>query len=128
MYFIYSLWESILLKQLAAVFYLIERYTKWRPIFWKYIWFPTKIVLYYLIYITDIYTLILIKYTSRFCLRTAGSTEGMGSQSSLWAMSSSERDSGWTIEVAVGNETTDEHTGGDVSEVSPGDGAQYQKI
>ena len=43
-------------------------------------------------------------------------------------MSSSERDSGWTIVVAVGDDTIDEHTGGDKSEVSPGDGAQCQEI
>ena len=41
----------------------------------------------------------------------------------LWAISSSERDSGWTIEVAVGDYTTDKHMGCDDSEISPGDGA-----
>ena len=46
----------------------------------------------------------------------------------LWAMSSSERDSGWAIEVAVGDDSTDEQTDGDDSEISPGDGAQCQKI
>ena len=39
-------------------------------------------------------------------------------------MSPSERDSGWTIEVAVSDDTTDEHTGGDDNECSPGDDAQ----
>ena len=43
-------------------------------------------------------------------------------------MSSSERDSGWTIEVAEGDDTNDEHTGGDDSEISPGDGTQCQEI
>ena len=43
-------------------------------------------------------------------------------------MSPSERDSGWTIKVAVGDDTTDEQTGGDDREISPGDGAQSQKI
>ena len=52
----------------------------------------------------------------------------MGSQSSSWAMSSFERDGGWTIEVAVGDDTTDGHTGGDDSEVSPDDGAKCLKI
>ena len=52
----------------------------------------------------------------------------MGSQSSFWAMTPSDRNSGWTIEVAVGDDTTDEHTGGDDSEISPGDGAQCEKI
>ena len=46
----------------------------------------------------------------------------------LWAMSSYERDPGWAIEVAVGDDNTDEHPGGDDSEISLGDGAQYQKI
>ena len=41
---------------------------------------------------------------------------------------SSERDRGCAIEVAVGDDTTDEHTGGDDSEISPGDRAQCQKI
>ena len=39
-------------------------------------------------------------------------------------MSSSEFDRGWAIKVAVGDDTTDDHTGGDDSEISPGDGAQ----
>ena len=52
----------------------------------------------------------------------------MGSYSSFWAMSSSERDRGWAIDVAVGDDTTDKHTGGDDSEISPGDGTQCQKI
>ena len=43
-------------------------------------------------------------------------------------MSSSERDRGWAIEVAVGDDTTDEHPGGDPSKISPGDSAQCQKI
>ena len=43
-------------------------------------------------------------------------------------MSSSERDRGWAIEVAVGDDTADEHTGGNDIEISPGDGAQCQKI
>ena len=43
-------------------------------------------------------------------------------------MSSSERDRGRAIEDAVGYDTTDEHTGGDDSEISPGDGAKGQKI
>ena len=42
-------------------------------------------------------------------------------------MSSSERDHGWAIEVALGD-NTDEHTGGEDSEISPVDGAQCQKI
>ena len=60
------------------------------------------------------------------CLRTAGSTEGMGCL--LWVMSPSERHRGWAIEVAVGDDTTDEHPGDDDSEISPGDGAQCQEI
>ena len=43
-------------------------------------------------------------------------------------MSSSERDRGWAIEVAVGDDTTDEHTGGDDSQIPPGDGTQCQKM
>ena len=46
----------------------------------------------------------------------------------FWAISSSERDRGWTIEVAVVDDTTDEHTDGDDSEISPGNGPQCQKI
>ena len=46
----------------------------------------------------------------------------------FWAMSSSKRGRGWAIEVAVGDDITDEHTGGDGSEISPGDGTQCQKI
>ena len=37
-------------------------------------------------------------------------------------------DRGWAIEVAVGDDTTNEHTGDDDSKISPGDGAQCQKI
>ena len=43
-------------------------------------------------------------------------------------MSSSECDRGWAIEITVGDDTTDEHTGGDYSETPPGDGTQCQKI
>ena len=47
-------------------------------------------------------------------------------------MSSSERDHGWAIDVAVGDGTTHEHTehtDGDDSEISPGDGAYpWKKI
>ena len=43
-------------------------------------------------------------------------------------MSSSERDRGWAIEVVVGDDTTDEHTGGDDNKIPPGDGTQCQKI
>ena len=43
-------------------------------------------------------------------------------------MSPSERDRGWAIEVAVGDDTTDEHPGGDDSKISLGDGAQCQEI
>ena len=39
-------------------------------------------------------------------------------------MSPSEHDRGWAIEVAMGDDITDEHPGGDDSEISPGDGAQ----
>ena len=38
-------------------------------------------------------------------------------------MSPTQRDSGRTIDVAVGDDITDEHTRGDDSKISPGDGA-----
>ena len=46
----------------------------------------------------------------------------------FWAMSSSERDRGFATDGAVGDNTTDEHTGGDDSEIPPVDGSQCQKI
>ena len=52
----------------------------------------------------------------------------MTGMSSFYAMPSSERDRHWAIEVAVGDDTTDEHTGGDDSEIPSSDGTQCQKI
>ena len=43
-------------------------------------------------------------------------------------MSPSERDRDWAIEVVVGDDITDEHPGGDDSEISPSDGPQCQEI
>ena len=48
--------------------------------------------------------------------------------SSIWVMSSSECDRGWAIEVTVGDDTTDEYTGGDYSEIPPDDSTQCQNI
>ena len=45
----------------------------------------------------------------------------------FWAISSSKRDRGRAIEVSVGDDTTDEHMGGDDSKIPPGDGTRVRK-
>ena len=60
-------------------------------------------------------------YISWFWEQQAAAREWDGGL--LWAMSSSKCDRGWAIEVALGDDTTDVLTGGDDSEISPGDGA-----